>query len=289
MQIIINGFISGLTISTLALAFAVVYVPTRVFHVAIGGIYAAIPFIALACLGLGLHLSLAIVVAVAAGVLLSILCEGLNHYPLEQRGAPVAVHLISSLGIYIVIVQVIALVWGDDVRALRTRIDGIVEAGNIVLTHAQVITVIVSLVLLISFYLWLQYTRLGLHFRALANNPREFVLRGYNVRRFRLLAFGMSGVLCAGTALVVSYDIGFDPHVGFAVLLQAVVAVIIGGRDSFFGPILGGALLGLIRSNVVWFLSARWETAITFLVLVVLLHVRPRGLLGKQAGIEAAQ
>ena len=158
MQIIVNGFISGLTISTLALAFAVVYVPTRVFHIAVGGIYAAIPFIAMACLNLGLHFSVAIVVAVIAGVLLSVMCEGFNHYPLEKRGAPVTVHLISSLGVYIVIVQIIALVWGDDVRALRTGIDGVVEAGNTVLTHAQVITIIVSLVLLVSFYLWLQHT-----------------------------------------------------------------------------------------------------------------------------------
>ncbi|MBW1744739.1 MAG: hypothetical protein JRJ47_15135, partial [Deltaproteobacteria bacterium] len=63
------------------------YVPTRVFHIAMGGIYAAIPFIAMACLSLGLHFSVAIVVAVIAGVLLSILCEGFNHYPLEKRGA----------------------------------------------------------------------------------------------------------------------------------------------------------------------------------------------------------
>ena len=95
----------------------------------------------------------------------------------------------------------------------------------------------------------LKYSQLGLEFRALADNAKEFALRGYNVNRLRLLAFGLSGLLGAVSSLLVAYDIGFDPNGGLNAVLLAVVAVIIGGRQSFLGPILGGILLGVIRSE----------------------------------------
>jgi len=101
------------------------------------------------------------------------------------------------------------------------------------------------------------------------------------------MAFGISGIFCSGSALLVSYDIGFDPHGGLIALLLAVVAVIIGGRQSFMGPVMGGILLGLVRSEVVWFLSARWQEAITFLLLALFLFVRPNGIFGRKGRLEA--
>jgi branched-chain amino acid transport system permease protein len=87
----------------------------------------------------------------------------------------------------------------------------------------------------------------------------------------------------------VAYDIGFDANGGLNTVLLAVVAVIIGGRQSFLGPILGGILLGVIRSEVVWFWSARWQEAITFLILAIFLFVRPNGLLGNKMRLEAEE
>ena len=126
-----------------------------------------------------------------------------------------------------------------------------------------------------------------MQFRALADNPDELALRGYNIRRLRLLAFGVSGLLGAVSALLTAYDIGFDPNVGLSALLLAVVAVIIGGRQSFIGPVVGGILLGMVRSEVVWILSARWQEAVTFGLLVLFLYMRPNGLVGRETRLEA--
>src|SRR5437867_547520 len=111
MQILCNGFISGLTIGLLALAFNAVYLPTRVFHLALGGVYAVVPFIAWQVLIWKQSWPLAVMAAVVAGVLLSLACEAFNHARLERNGGSSGTHLISSLGIYIVTVQAIALMW----------------------------------------------------------------------------------------------------------------------------------------------------------------------------------
>lgn len=289
MQILLNGLITGLTIAVLALAFTVVYLPTRVFHVALGGIYVLVPFVTWAGIQLKLPWFLAVLLAILASLIVSLLCERFNHRLLERKGAGSGVHLVSSLGIYIILVQTVALIWGNETKVLRVGLDGVVKFSGIVLTNAQIGAAIASSLVLGCFYGWLKYSQLGLEFRALADNAKEFALRGYNVNRLRLLAFGLSGLLGAVSSLLVAYDIGFDPNGGLNAVLLAVVAVIIGGRQSFLGPILGGILLGVIRSEVVWFWSARWQEAITFLILAIFLFVRPNGLLGNKMRLEAEE
>jgi len=287
MQSLANGAITGLTIAVLALAFTVVYLPTRIFHIALGGVYTVVPFIVWTALRQHYPWPVAVIIALSAGVTLSLLCELLNHSYLDRKQASSGAHLVSSLGIYIMITQITVIIWGNESKALRTGLDENVIYGHITLTRAQVISAIISLIILVTFYAWLRFSTLGLRFRALADNPVEFSLRGYNLRLFRWLAFILAGFLCSISSLLVSHDVGFDPHAGLASLLIAIVAVIIGGRGSFFGPVIGGLLIGIIRSEVVWFLSARWQDAVTFLLLAVFLFIYPNGVCGRKRRLEA--
>lgn len=288
MQVALNGIVDGLAIAALAVAWNVVYFPARVFHVALGGIYTAVPFIAWALLQKGMSTPVAVAVAVLAGMLLSLGCEFANHWRLERRGAGAATHLIASLGLYIVIVQAVALIWGTETKALRTGLDNVVNIGNVVATQAQLLSGGVSLALMVVFALWLHKTGMGLRFRALAENPTEFALRGFNVRGMRLMAFGLAGAIAAACALVAANDDGFDSNGGLSALLLAVVAGIIGGRLSFLGAALGGLLLGVARAEIVWFLSARWQEALTFLLLALFIFLRPNGLISRVHRLEAS-
>lgn len=287
MQVFINGTISGLTLALLALGFMVVYLPCRVFYLALAGIYTLVPYIALSCMRHGWPVWLSMVAAVAAGIGVSLLCELLNHAPLEKkRGSPGA-HLIASLGLYLILVQIVALIWGNETQVLRSGIDTVYRLGEtVILTRAQVLAGCGSLILLGAFYVWMRFSNLGLQFRAMADNPIQLALHGYNIRRLRLFAFAMSGFLAAGSALAVANDVGFDPQGGLPVLLLAIVAVIIGGNTSFLAPILGGLLLGIIRASAVWQLSARWQDAVAFLLLAGFLLFRPHGILGRKQRLE---
>jgi branched-chain amino acid transport system permease protein len=288
VQILLNGLISGLAIALLAVGFQAVYLPTRVFFIGLAGIYSCTPFIFYAVTANGGGRLLAIVMAVAAAVCLCIFSEWANHAQLTRRQASAGAHLIASLGTYIVLVQVVAMIWGNETKTLRSGLDTVTRIGGVIVTGAQWITSLVSVLLLGGFGLFLKSSNLGLRLRALADNPVQFALLGYNVNFHRLLAFSLAGLFAAASALVSAYDIGFDPNVGLQAVLLAVVATIIGGQNSFAGPILGSLLLGLIRAQVVWHWSARWQEAVTFGLLAFTLLFRPQGLLGRRVRLEAA-
>jgi branched-chain amino acid transport system permease protein len=287
MQFFINGIVTGLNIAVLSLAFSAVYLSTRIFHVALGGVYVLVPFVAWAALQHHLGWMISISLALVSGVILSLSCEWLNHRWLEKKQVGSGAHTISSLGIYLVVVQSVALIWGNDPKVLRDGLDRMVQIGTAAMTLSQIVTAIASASVIALFYAWLYQSNHGLQFRAMSGNPKELALRGYNIDQLRLLAFGLSGLLCAVSSLLFAYDVGFDPNAGLITALLAIVAFVVGGQNSFVGATLGGICLGILRSSTVWFLSSTWQDAITFLVLVAFLIARPHGILGKRARLEA--
>ena len=123
MQIILNGLINGISIATLALAFNVVNVPTRVFWITLGAIYTTASYVAWALIQSGWSIVIACGIATLASMLIAILCEIFNHRPLAKKGASEGVQMISSLGLYVVIINIIVLVWGNDTKTWRGGVD----------------------------------------------------------------------------------------------------------------------------------------------------------------------
>jgi branched-chain amino acid transport system permease protein len=280
MQILVNGFIEGLLIAMMAMGFCLVYNSTGVLHIAQVAVYAIAPFILMSLLNAGCNIPMAVTIAIAVSIVLSLLIEKFNHWPLYEKGTSTQGHFISSLGIYIIVVQIIAILWGNDTKVLQKEIDAVYNIFNVVLTRSQLLGAVVSI-------LWLKKSDSGIKFMALADNPIQLSLMGYDISKMRLLAFAMSGIFTALASLLKALDVGFDPYSGFKIVLLAVIATIIGGKGSFAGPVIGGIALGIIRSQVVWYTSAKWEDAVSFLILVLFLFFRPQGLLGEKGRIEA--
>lgn len=286
MQIILNGLINGFAIALLALGFQIVYLPTRVFFIGLAGLYALSPYLYTAVRRHDLPWGLCLGSTVAIIVLLAILMEKINHAPLSQKRASEGAHLISSLGIYILVVQGIIIFWGNDYKALRDGVDISFKMAGNVLSGSQVLIAVVSAIILLAFVAIIQISDMGLRLRALADNPNQFALYGFNVDNHRLLAFALAGVLASVASLLTSYDIGFAPNNGLHAVLLAAVSVIIGGRTSFVGPIFGAIILGILRAEVVWQLSAQWQEAVTFVLMALFLLFRPQGLFGQKSRIE---
>ena len=287
MQIIFNGLCNGALIALFAMAFVVVYLPTKVFYIALAGIYVIGAYLTKQLVDWGVPWPVAVGGALAAGVGISLLCDLLNHRPLERKRSSMGAHMISSLGIYMILVQVVALAWGNDPQVLKTGIGGVWRINGIVMAHSQIVALLVSLALVTGFFAWLKCSDLGLRFRGLADNPVEMELLGYNTDNLRTLAFAISGFLGSAAGILSAYDLGFDPNIGMSAVMLAIVATIIGGRGTFIGPVIGGLLLGIIRSQVVWHASARWQDAITFLLLAIFLLCRPSGIIGGEKRLEA--
>lgn len=287
MQILINGTIQGVLISLLAMGFSIVYNSTGIIYVAQGAVYAISPFLLLSFLKFGMGIPFAIFFTFVITILLSTSLEKINHWPLYKKEASPLIQLISSLGIYIIIVQVIALIWGNETKVLRTGVDTVFHFWGVLLTKSQIIGGVTGLFFILLFLLLLKTSDTGLMLIALSDNPIQLSLLGHDVAKLRLLAFGLSGLFTTTAATLTALDVGFDPQGGLNAVLIAIVATIIGGKGSFVGPVLCGILLGIARSQIVWYTSARWEDALTFLLLVLFLFFRPQGILGSKARIEA--
>lgn len=287
MQTLLNGCVTGLLISLVALAFTTVYLPTRVFHLALGAVFTAAPFIVWASVRSGIPWPIGVVFALLVGTSFSLLCEIVNHARLSRKRVSAAGHLISSLGLYIIIIQLIVMRWGSDAQTLRHGLSQVINISGILLTLPQIIAASISILAISMFFLWLRLSKKGLQFRALSDNANEVALRGYNIQRLRLLAFGISGLLCAGGAIAFSYDRGFSPYGGMTAILLAVVAMIVGGRQTFLGPVIGGLVLGILREETAYLFAARWQELFTFLLLALFILVRPSGLIGNKGRLES--
>lgn len=151
-----------------------------------------------------------------------------GHFP---ENSPLQyVHLIGSLGMFLVLGQLIAIIWGNDTQILRSGTDKVyLIPDGLRLAQAQCVGRIGGLFTLMSFFVWLHRSSLGLQFRAMADNQVLLSLMGRNVRQLRRLVFLISGMIAAIAALVSAYDVGFDPNVG----LNAVLIVF---RKWFFAP-----------------------------------------------------
>lgn len=278
MQSLLNGAIQGLLLAVVGVAFSLVYSTVRVFHVALGAIYTMAPYVLVAALAFGLPWFVGVGFAVAAAVALALAAEELMHWPLERRRAPSEVHFISSLGAFLVIGQVVVLIWGNDAHALRTGVDAVYEMDGLRATAGQVISALVAIAILVGTFAWLHWTEIGLQFRAMASNPSLLATLGRDIRRLRWAVFGLSGALAAFVSVAAARDVGFDPNVGMRTVLVGVAATIVGGRGSFAGAAVAGFFLGVLRAQIAWHVSARWEDAATFFLLAVFLLLAPGGL-----------
>jgi branched-chain amino acid transport system permease protein len=278
VQVLFNGSVNGLLLAVLALAFVTVYLPTRVFFLALAGIYSIVPFVARAALLGGMHATSAVFLALLCGTGLALLFELLNHGPLQAKRAGEGAHLVSSLGLYIVLTQITTLIWGRSPQTLRQGSDTVFHLGGVVATRAQLLALAGSIAILMAYLVLQRQSGLGLRLRAMASNPDLLELHGHDTRKLSRWAFALSGLMASAASLLGAFDAGFDAYRGLGALLLAVVAVIVGGRYSFLGPVLGAIGLGILRAASVWFFSAQWQEVITFAVLVICLVFRPEGI-----------
>ena len=289
MQILLNGICNGMVIALLAIAYTVVYLPTRIFFIALAGIYIGCAYLTWEMVGKGVYTGNAIAISVAVGACVSVLCELLNHRRLQKTKAADGAHMISSLGIYMIMIQTIAIIWGNEPKILKTGVETTYHLLGFTMASSQVINLVGAGLAVGAFFLWLKHSNLGLLFRGLADNPTQMALLGYDTNKLRLVAFGLSGAMAGLAGILSAYDLGFDPYVGMNAILLAVIATIIGGKTNFIGPLVGGLILGLLRAEVVWLWSAKWQDTITFVILAVFLFLKPDGLLSKEGRLESRE
>ncbi|MCK4343172.1 MAG: branched-chain amino acid ABC transporter permease, partial [Phycisphaerae bacterium] len=231
---------------------------------------------------LGLPLLPALALGVALAVVAGCSMELLIYQPLKRRKASAVILLVASLGIYIALQNVVSIVFGDDIKTLGTGLTGeSVSIFGALLTSIQLVTVIISFVLLVVLGVTLRSTKIGMVLRAVSNDPELAGVLGAHSDRVTLIAFAIGSGLAGLAGVLVALDVHMTPTMGMNMLMLAIVAVIVGGRGSLPGVTLGALLLAAAQQFGIWKLPSQWQDAIAFFVLVIFLILRPQGVFGQ--------
>lgn len=284
LQLISNGVVNGSVAALLALGFGLVYRSTRIFHIALGAVYTMAAYGLY--VGTKYNLFWGIFLGMTTAILLSLAVEKGVYRPFVKKGSSLGVILIASLGIYIIVENLLALIFGNEVKVVFEGVEPSYTLGPIIITRIQALELIFGSVIIGGFYLGIKRSRWLKALWAMGEEPELLSVLGWPVARLRELAFVLSALVTATASMLVAYDLGTDPHGGLSAVLTAAVAVLVGGRDSLRGWVATAFLIALIQNLVMWKFSARWNDAITFLVLIAVLLFRPQGLFAPEKRVE---
>jgi len=280
LQFIFAGLTSGAIYALVALGFGVVHNTmgivnfTQVDFVSLGGM-----LLFSALFALGLPMPLALVLAVAGVTLAGLLVENLGIRPARTDSHLVLIFL--TIGISIILRGVMKLIWGRN-RMAVPPLSGELPVKFLdatILPQTLWILALTGLAILLL-VLFFRKTNLGLAMRAVAANEQAARVVGLNVGRVKAASFALAGALggLAGCLVTPITTLAYD--VGVLLGLKGFAAAILGGFGSFPGAILGGITLGLLETLGAGYLSSAYKDVIAFLVLLLVLFIRPRGLLG---------
>lgn len=287
VQLIANGLANACLTALMATGFALIYNTTRIFHLAHGSVYVVAAYAYYAAAQY-LHWPqfVAVTFAVAVGTFVGCAIELLAYSPLYRKQASTTIYLLTSFGLYIALINTVALLFGNEVRVFPTTQQSAVSLGPVLLTGIQLLEVATSIVVLAPLMILLRKSNWGRLIRAVRDNPTLASTTGVNLASVRRFVFAAGSALAGVAAVLAVLDVGADPQSGLPVLLIAIVAVIVGGIGSFGGPILGSMIVALLQSIAIWQISPKWSQAITFGILILFMIFRPTGLLGIRRRIE---
>ncbi|MBR4056714.1 MAG: branched-chain amino acid ABC transporter permease [Oscillospiraceae bacterium] len=283
IQTLISGLSLGSIYALIALGYTMVYGIAKMLNFAHGdvimiGAYAGIVTV----MSLGLPPVIAIILSIVICAVLGMLIEFLAYKPL--RSAPSLSVLITAIGVSYFLQNIALLIFGSQQRAYPTIADfPTYNIGGIQIDGITILTLAVTAVIMIALTLFINKTKLGKAMRAVSEDKAAASLMGISVNRTITMTFAIGSALAAFASIFYGMTyVYIKPTTGAMPGIKAFTAAVFGGIGSIPGAMLGGILLGLIEQFSKTYISTLWADAIVFGVLVVVLVVKPTGLLGKQ-------
>lgn len=280
-QILLNGIIVGSIYALVAIGFVVVYRSVAMFNFAQTEYYTLGGMLFATLLAVtGLPFLIALLATAAAGVLVGIVSERVAFRRLLLVQAPPVNVIIASIALGIILRSLILLAWGPDAYRVPSLGDDPITLVGLLVTPQQVFVVAATAITVGLVYLFLQKTRLGLALRATASNRTVAGLMGVPLGVVLPVSFGLSAGLGALGGLFVAPIMLAQFSMGQAILVKALAAGILGGLSSIPGVIVGGLVVGLAENLAGAYISSAYKDVVGFAVLIVVLAVRPSGILG---------
>lgn len=284
----LNGLIAGSLYAVLALGLALIYGVLRFVNLAHGEIAltGAFSFYTFYIV-LGWPIIPSAIAAMALLFVVVILIEKLVFLPV--RDAPSFIPLIISIGLGILLRNLMILIYQPYARTLSSNIKSFTLGSDIIrITDIQIIILISSIILMLGLWMFLKYTKIGRCIRATSDNKEIAAILGINVNKTITIIFLISAFLAGSAGILAAFDQNLHPNLGSFFTIKSFAAVILGGIGSIPGAVLGGYLIGFAENILIaipfngWYIPSSYKDAIAFLVLILILYIKPTGFFGKK-------
>lgn len=282
----LNYLVSGLSLGSIyaiiALGYTMVYGIAKMLNFAHGDVIMIGGYMCFfATQRFGLPPILGVLIAMAVCTLLGIIIERLAYKPL--RSAPSLAVLITAIGVSYFLQNAAQLLWTSNPKVFASVVgSGSMQVGGLTISHVTLLTIVVCLVIMVGLTLFVNKTKMGKAMRAVSEDKGAAQLMGIDVNTTISITFAIgSGLAAIAGVLLCSAYPTLMPTTGSMPGIKAFTAAVFGGIGSIPGAFLGGILLGIIENLAKAYISTQLSDAIVFAVLIIVLLVKPAGLLGK--------
>jgi branched-chain amino acid transport system permease protein len=284
LQYFVSGLATGSIYALVALGLALIYRSTRILNFAHGDITTAGTFFAFTFLGLNLHWAVAFILALLFGFALAMTFYLSVLIPAQRREATQLGQIILTLGFGLILQGLISYFGGTEPQSFPFPLSDtkIYRLGGVVISQLSLGTFSIGLLASLVFYLLVQKTRLGLAMRATSENLPAAQTMGIPTRSILALSWGLAALLGVMAGLFLAPALLLDPFFMLEPFLKGFAAAILGGLNSLPGAIVGGLILGVAESLAGGYVSIAFKNTLAFLIIILVLLVRPEGLLGTE-------
>ncbi len=288
IQLIIEGLATGSIYGALALAIVLVNRATGLINFAQGGMAVLSTFVAFAIFQAGAPLVVAVLGAVVFAFVLGAVLERVIVRPFERGDPDTAV--VVTIGLFVLLGGVAAFQFGYEPRQFPSFFGPeAIDLGGVFVPVRSIGTIVVLIVVVVLLQLLFRVTKVGLAMRAVADNPRSASLSGLPVSRLLMFGWGLASVLGAIAGVLVAPQLFVSPGMLDFVLVYALAAAILGGLDSPLGAVVAAWFIGIAENLAAAYIDVignDLKIAVPFLIMIVILIVRPQGLFGRKVVVR---
>lgn len=283
-QQLLNGITLGSSYALIALGYTMVYGIVQLINFAHGEIYMFGAFAGLFLVTVvGLPIGWALLGAMAFCMLLGVVVERVAYRPMRGKSSRLSA-LISAIGVSIFLSTLMVIIAGTNPRNYPDVIQiHNYQLGAVQFSSLQIIILVISAILMLGLELMVRRTRIGKAMRACSQDIEAASMMGINVNRVISFTFAVGSALAAaGGVMVAIYYNALWPYMGTMAGMKAFCAAVLGGIGSIPGAMVGGISLGIMEIMGVAYLSSSYKDAIAFAILILVLIIRPQGLMGQK-------
>ncbi|MEA2628765.1 MAG: branched-chain amino acid transport system permease protein [Chloroflexota bacterium] len=283
------GLISASVIAIAAVGFTMQFGITNMINLAYGQVMIVCAYVAFYVNERGVNVWVSMIAAALAGAVLSFLLNRFLYAPFQRKGTNLIGMVIISLAASLILTYILLPIVGDGTAAYQVDQGPLLKWNGLVLTAAQIAIIFVAALLMLAVHGLLRYTRLGKAMRATAANPTLARNCGIPTQRVIDLVWLFTGALCGVAGVVGGMNSeNFAYSSGATYLITIIAAAVLGGAGQPYGAMIGALIIGIVTELSAATIAPEYKEVVAFAILVLVMVLRPQGLLAKRGALAAA-